>query len=160
MATLFQSFRSISRRFTLLRIRASVIGLLAFLCFSAIFAGAQTIPTDAKPAAGDDCSVSTTMFNSFFHGGTAAVDGVVDPANSVTFTNNTALHNCDFYQWAQQMFLWLTSPAPPSYGGGGGRIFASPQFYTVSPADSGGKRTLIANPSSGPLKFINVRPPR
>ena len=97
------------------------------------------------------------MFNGFFHSGTAAVNGVVDPANSVTFPNNTALKNCDFYQWSQQMFLWLTSPAPASYGGGGGRIFASPQFYTVSPADASGKRTLIPNSSNGILKFVNIR---
>jgi len=97
------------------------------------------------------------MFNSFFQGGTAAVNGVVDPANSVTFPNNTSLHNCDFYQWSQQMFLWLTSPAPATYGGGGGRIFASPAFYTVSPADANGKRTLIPNTSDGIVKFLNIR---
>jgi hypothetical protein len=118
-------------------------------------ASAQTLPTDAQTT----CTVSSTMFNSFFHSGTAAVDGVVDPANSVTFPN---VPNCSFYQWAQQMFLWLTSPAPPSYGGGGGRIFASPQFFTVSPADSGGKRTLIPNSSFrlgplGPILNLNLR---
>ncbi len=54
------------------------------------------------------------------------------------------------------MFLWLTSPAPPSYGGGGGRIFASPQFFTVTPADANGKRTLIAN-EAGRLRFLGIR---
>jgi hypothetical protein len=102
------------------------------------------------------------MFNGFFHSGTAAVDGVVDPANSVTFSNSIALKNCDFYQWAEQMFLWLTSPAPATYGGGGGRIFSSPAFYTVSPADSSGKRTLIPNSSFtlgplGPIFPLSIR---
>jgi len=96
------------------------------------------------------------MFNGFFHSGTATVNGVADPANSVTFSNDTSKHNCDFYQWAQQMFLWLTSPAPAAYGGGGGRIFASPAFYTVSPADSTGKRTLIPNQANGLLR-LNLR---
>lgn len=132
------------------------IGMLACVCLLAIFAHTQTIPNDPQISAPLDCGVSSTAFNGFFHSGSAAVDGVVDPANSVTFPNNTALHNCDFYQWAQQMFLWLTSPAPPSYGGGGGRIFASPQFFTVSPADASGKRTLISN-SPGLLRFISVR---
>jgi hypothetical protein len=134
----------------------SFLGLLACLCFSALFTSAQTLPNDPQLSGAANCNVATTQFNSFFHSGTAAVDGVVDPANSVAFPNNTLLKNCDFYQWAQQMFLWLTSPAPPSYGGGGGRIFASPQFFTVSPADVNGKRTLISN-SPGRLRFINVR---
>lgn len=133
-----------------------VIAALACPLLLAMLAHAQTIPNDPQISAPFDCSVSPTMFNSFFHSGSAAVDGVVDPANSVTFPDNTGLHNCDFYQWSQQMFLWLTSPAPPSYGGGGGRIFASPQFYTVSPADANGKRTLISN-SPGLLRFISVR---
>jgi hypothetical protein len=118
-------------------------------------AGAQTLPNDPQPGAGNDCGVSTATFNGFFTSHVAAVDGVVDPANSVTFPNQTSRHNCDFYQWSQQMFLWLTSPAPPSYGGGG-RIFASPQFFTVTPADATGKRTLIAN-EAGRLRFLGIR---
>lgn len=127
------------------------IGLLT--CLSVLLANAQTLPNDPLLSGAQNCNVSPAMFNGFFHSGTAAVDGVVDPANSVTFPNNTALKNCDFYQWAQQMFLWLTSPAPATYGGGGGRIFASPAFFTVSPADSGGKRTLIPNQAGGRLRM-------
>ncbi len=134
-----------------LRICAYAFTMLAVLSVTAVFADAQTIPTDPSlPVGSGNCNVSPTLFNSFFHSG-AAVNGVVDPANSVTFTNNTSLKNCDFYQWAQQMFLWLTSPAPATYGGGGGRIFASPSFYTVSPADASGKRTLIPNAAGRPI---------
>jgi len=135
--------------------------LLVLLCFSALLASAQTLPANPQPSV--NCAVSPAMFKGFFQGGTASVNGVVNPANSVTFTNNPALANCDFYQWAQQMFLWLTSPTPPSYGGGGGRIFASPQFYTVTPADANGKRTLISNQTMfsilgpGILQFAGVR---
>ena len=130
----------------------SVVLACCFLCIS-LTGAAQTLPSDAQPT----CTVSSSMFNGFFQRGTAKVNGVADPANSITFPNNTALHNCDFYQWAEQMFIWLTSPAPASYGGGGGRIFASPAFSTVTPADpTTGKRTLIANPANGLLRF-NLR---
>lgn len=151
-----QVFSSVFQQRSELRLGTLLTSMLACLFVLATFAHAQTIPNDPQISAPFDCGVSPTMFNGFFHSGTAAVDGVVDPANSVTFPNNTGLHNCDFYQWAQQMFLWLTSPAPPSYGGGGGRIFASPQFYTVSPADVNGKRTLISNAPNF-LHFINIR---
>jgi hypothetical protein len=53
---------------------------------------------------------------------------VVLPANSVTFPNTP---NCSFYQWSMQMFLWLTSPAPVTYGGGG-RIFDTSTFFDVA----------------------------
>lgn len=135
------------------RTSVSSFGLLVGLCFSTFLGSAQTLPSDPLLSGAQNCNVSTTMFNGFFHSGTAAVDGVVDPANSVSFPNNTALKNCDFYQWSQQMFLWLTSPAPATYGGGGGRIFASPAFFTVSPADSNGKRTLIPNRNNRILRM-------
>ena len=151
-----QIFSSVLQQRSGCRLGTLLASMLACSFFLTTLAHAQTIPNDPQISTPFDCSVSPTMFNGFFHSGTAAVDGVVDPANSVTFPNNTALRNCDFYQWAQQMFLWLTSPAPPSYGGGGGRIFASPQFYTVSPADVNGKRTLISNAPNF-LHFINIR---
>ncbi|HEY1938432.1 MAG TPA: hypothetical protein VGJ33_10905 [Candidatus Angelobacter sp.] len=96
-------------------------------------AAADALPSNPQSS----CTVSPQTFNSWFQSGSAAVNGVVIPANSVNFpTNNT---NCDFYQWSMQMFLWLTSPAPPSYGGGS-FVFDSPVFYDVSPADSKGNR--------------------
>ena len=156
MSNQFHSFATVVQHSAGFTIGTRLTRMVACLFFLAMLVQAQTIPNDPQISAPFDCGVSPTMFNGFYHSGTAAVDGVVDPANSVTFPNNPALKNCDFYQWAQQMFLWLTSPAPASYGGGGGRIFASPQFFTVSPADSTGKRTLISN-SPGLLRFINVR---
>ena len=156
MTKRLQIFSSAVRQHAGFFIGRLLVAALACSFLPAILAHAQTIPNDPQISAPFDCGVSSTAFNGFFHSGTAAVDGVVDPANSVTFPNNTGLHNCDFYQWAEQMFLWLTSPAPPSYGGGGGRIFASPQFFTVSPADINGKRTLISNAPNF-LRVINVR---
>ena len=107
---------------------------------------AQTVPPD--PDVG--CSVSTATVNSWFKSGTAALDGVVNPANSVSFPNAP---NCSFYEWSYHMFLWLTSLSPAIYGGGGGRIFESSAFFDVSPKDASGKRTLTAHSSGFVNKF-------
>jgi hypothetical protein len=109
---------------------------------------AQTVPSDTDVA----CSVAATTVNGWFKSGSAALNGVVNPANSVSFPNSP---NCSFYEWSFQMFLWLTSPAPPIYGGGGGRIFESSAFFDVSPLDGNGQRTLTAH-QSGLLKKFNV----
>jgi hypothetical protein len=54
------------------------------------------------------------------------------------------------------MFLWLTSPAPVTYGGGGVRIFDSPTFYDVSPLDASDHRTFILH-TPGQLRFFPLR---
>lgn len=124
----------------------SCIGILTFACSCNNSQAAQTpTPTPTTQAAADalpsnpqsSCTVSPKTFNSWFQSGTAAVNGVVNPADSVNFPKNNT--NCDFYSWSMQMFLWLTSPAPPSYGGGR-FVFDSPIFYDVSPADAKGNR--------------------
>ncbi|MFN0216053.1 MAG: hypothetical protein ACKVT2_17470 [Saprospiraceae bacterium] len=103
-----------------------------------------TLPSD--PAA--SCTVSATEFDSWFESGAVSLNGVVKPANSVTFSD---IPNCDFYKWSEQMFLWLTSPAPARYGGGG-RIFNSPAFYDVSPLVNG-QRTFIPH-NLGAFPFL------
>ncbi|AEU39057.1 hypothetical protein [Granulicella mallensis] len=95
---------------------------------------AQTIPSDAAP----NCPVSSTTFDQWFQSGKPAVDGVVNPANSVGFAKGST---CNFYAWAKQMFLWVTSES------GGGRVFDSAAFYDVSPPDSG-KRTFLRHDNS------------
>jgi hypothetical protein len=112
-------------------------------------AAAQTIPTDAQPPA---CNVSAATFNGWFESGSPSVNGVVNPADSVNFPGKT---NCSFYEWSMQMFLWLTSPAPRSYGGGN-FIFDSPVFYDVSPPDADGKRIFIPH-VPGRLRIFSVR---
>lgn len=97
------------------------------------------------------CTVSQAEFNTWFADGRVTLDGVVNPANSVTFPSNV---NCDFYKWSEQMFLWLTSPAPAQYGGTG-RIFDSPVFYDVSPAINGERVFLPHVP--GQLRRLNTR---
>jgi hypothetical protein len=118
-----------------LRVATLILGVsLLYVGCSSTF-----VPSDAKTT----CTVTTggaPPFASWFESGTVTLNGVVNPANSVNFPN---VPNCSFYQWSEHMFLWLTSPAPVRYGGGGGRIFDSPAFYDVSPPDANGDRTLI-----------------
>lgn len=113
---------------------------LAIACSVAIWgppAHAQALPTN--PA--QTCTVPAATFKTWFASGTPTLNGVVNPADSVTFNPNS---NCTFYQWSEQMFLWMTSPAPANYGGGGGRIFDSPTFFDVSPPiNSSGQRIFL-----------------
>ena len=101
------------------------------------------VPTDAQ----DACPLPAATFAGWFQSGSISLDGVVNPANSLL--NLTP--NCGFYQWSEQMFMWATSPAPPSYGGGA-HIFDSPGFFDVSPPDASGNRTFLdtlAGPDTG-----------
>src|SRR4051794_21030864 len=92
----------------------------------------QPLPPDA----GSACATSLTAaeFNSWFDAGFVTLDGLVKPADSVLFPNTP---NCSFYKWSEQMFLWLTSPATPEYGGGG-LVMNTPVFYDVSLPDADG----------------------
>lgn len=95
------------------------------------------------------CVVTSDSFNAWFASGNATENGLVTPANSVTFPHQ---NNCDFYQWAERMFLWITSPASGSYGQGG-TVLESPVFYSVSPIDAAGERFLIPHVPNTPLKM-------
>jgi hypothetical protein len=92
------------------------------------------LPQDALPT----CTVPLDSFNAWFSGGKAVENGFVNPANSVTFGHND---NCDFYEWSERMFLWITSQNQGQYGSQG-TVMESPVFYTVSP-DSDKMRQLI-----------------
>lgn len=122
---------------------------LAIGVLSTALLTAQTVPTDSQTT----CTVSTSVFNTWFQSGTPSLNGVVNPADSVTFANTP---NCSFYLWSKQMFLWLTSPAPATYGGGGGRIFDSPAFYDVTPEDSSGNRTFVPH-AAGRIPILSLR---
>jgi hypothetical protein len=109
-------------------------------------ATAQTVlPTDAKPT----CTATAVEFDNWFASGTVTANGVVNPASSLTFPN---IPNCTFYKWSEQMFLWLTSPAPTRYGGKS-IVLDSPVFYDVSPPNSSGQRTLIPVTPGVPRNF-------
>jgi len=72
------------------------------------------------------CYISKDSFQAWFSLNRISEDGAVTPANSVLFPHND---NCDFYQWGERMFLWVTSAAP-DYGIGE-NVLESPVFYTV-----------------------------
>jgi hypothetical protein len=113
------------------RLALTAAALVAMTCA----APAQTVlPTDAKPT----CTVPSTLFDSWFTSGTPTANGSVEPADSLTFSGSTL---CNFYRWSDQMFLWLTSPAPARYHSNA-LVLNSPVFYDVSPLDNG-QRTLI-----------------
>jgi hypothetical protein len=111
----------------------------------------QTLPPDAGGACLN--SLTPLEFNSWFDSGAVSLNGAVKPANSVTFPD---VPNCSFYKWSEQMFLWLTSPTPPRYGGGGGLILNSPAFYDVTPPDSNGIRQFVPH-SRGFIRVFNLR---
>jgi hypothetical protein len=121
---------------------AAVSTLLLATAFVPIAQAQTAVPADAQAS----CTVPSATFDTWFARNKVTRDGAVVPANSVAFNHSTPnppqpnTINCNFYQWSQQMFLWLTSPAPESYGGRGERVYDSPTFYTVL-ADG----TLIPN---------------
>jgi len=94
------------------------------------------VPTDAQ----DACPLSATTFATWFQSGAVSLNGVVNPADSL----RPLAPNCGFYAWSEQMFMWLTSPAPSAYGGGA-HIFDSPAFFDVSPPDASDNRTFLAH---------------
>ncbi|HZF09708.1 MAG TPA: hypothetical protein VFE33_13035 [Thermoanaerobaculia bacterium] len=122
-------------------------GALAVALGAAQAAHAQPVPTD--PSGG--CPISPATVAGFFESGSVTLNGVVKPADSTV----VLAPNCGFFQWTEQMFLWLTSPAPARYGGGS-RIMFSPQFFTVTPEDSNGRRTFIQNSPGLPIR-MNLR---
>lgn len=107
------------------------------------------LPGDPYPA----CVVTPSVFAGWFQSGSVTLNGVATPANSIAFPHND---NCDFYQWAEHMFLWLTSPTPAQYGGGNGRVFTSQIFYDVSPPDAAGNRSFISQRPDVPI-LMGVR---
>jgi len=91
------------------------------------------------------CTLSADTFKTWFKSGQVTANGLVTPANSVTFPKNNT--NCDFYKWSERMFLWVTSPLA------GKTVLESPEFYNVSPEDSAGNRVLIPN---APGKLLHM----
>jgi len=121
-------------------LKFAALMLVAMAIFWACKSKEQTsgyLPLDVDPT----CVVVPETFDTWFASGKATENGAVNPVNSVNFGHK---NNCEFYQWSEQMFLWLTSKGDGSYGDGK-RVFESPVFYTVSPEDALGKRILISH---------------
>lgn len=115
-----------------------------------------TVPTNAS----NTCGVSSQTLQTWFGGAksiTSSTSAV--PAQSTSFTSNPNF--CDFYQWASQMFLWLTSPTTTSSGSS--YVFLGPSFfnvvdytgsgftYTVNTGSSGTSSGAVAETKSAPL---------
>jgi hypothetical protein len=125
------------------------VGVFFGIVAAASGVAAQTVPSDPEVT----CSVPTSEFNGWFQAGHPTLNGVALPANSVGFAPSS---NCSFYKWSEQMFLWLTSPAPAIYGQGG-RIFDSAVFFDVSPQDATtGNRTFVPH-TPGRIRLFNLR---
>jgi hypothetical protein len=132
--------------------KRTVIAALAIIVIGCHFTQ-PTLPSDA----GSSCesgpqALTPAMVNSWFESGAVSLNGAVNPANSVTFPNNP---NCSFYQWSEQMFLWLTSPAPARYGGNG-LVMNTPAFYDVSLPDAMGERHFLEH-TPGLIRAFNLR---
>jgi hypothetical protein len=104
------------------------------------------LPDDADKTAAVDPGDFANWFESVPPAkGVVTLNGLVKPANSLNFPDSTT-DNVPFYRWAEQMFLWLTSPkkvgewegivltAPAEMGR------TSPEFYMVSE-----ESTLVPN---------------
>jgi hypothetical protein len=130
--------------------RFAVVTIVATIIVAGCNFSQQPLPTDA----GSSCatSLTPTEFNNWFESGTVSLNGAVKPANSVLFPDTP---NCSFYKWSEQMFLWLTSPAPPRYGSGG-LVMNTPAFFDVSLPDSSGQRHFMPH-TSGAIRAFNLR---
>ena len=87
---------------------------------------AQTVlPSDAQAR----CAIDSGTFGAWFESGSVTDNGIVRAPDNLTFDAGTRA-NCRFFERSGQMFLWLTSPSPSTYGGGS-HVFNSPLFFQV-----------------------------
>jgi hypothetical protein len=128
--------------------RACFLAALALASFSQGANAATTLPPDVFSS----CAFTQAEFKAIFESGSVSKSGGVLPADSFSFTPDSL---CSFYKWSAQMFLWLTSPAPPR-AGSGSHVFNSPLFFGVSPLDSNGRRNLIPHMPGRSLPFSPV----
>lgn len=105
---------------------------------------AEAVQPQMAEATEPVCSMSSQGLANWFADGAVSQNGLVKPADSTAFppVQNTT---CDFYKWASQMFLWLTSPTGGSY------IFDGDFFYDVVATDGGYQ--FVSNLSNAPNQF-------
>jgi hypothetical protein len=138
-----------SPRFNYPGITALLFGLLlVYGCGGGPHTAVLNVPSNPQPL----CTVPPPVFTSWFQADSVTLNGVVNPAASDSFPNSG---NCSFYEWAEHMYLWLTSPAPTVYGNGA-HVFDSGIFYDVSSPDAAGNRTLIPH-TPGLIRVMGLR---
>ncbi|MEI8021711.1 MAG: hypothetical protein WCH39_26110 [Schlesneria sp.] len=76
------------------------------VCLAICVCEAADAQNPVPPDAQQTCPLTKQEFDTWFASGAVTLNGVVKPANSLTFTANS---NCSFYKWSEQMFLWLTA---------------------------------------------------
>src|SRR5215469_5328195 len=123
------------------RAAASLLAALALLLQPQAATAQTVLPTDVKAT----CTVAPADFNGWFKTGTPAKDGIVNPADGLSFAPDTL---CSFYKWSAQMFLWLTSPLGPTT-----HVFASSDFFGVAPPDANGRRQFLPQDNNKLLSF-------
>jgi len=121
------------------RVAIAILLIAGIASITSPSACAQVLPSD--PAS--RCAIAPSKIAGWFDAGAVSLDGSVKPANSLAFPDQP---NCPFYEWSEQMFLWLNSPTP---AGGGGRIFNSSAFFDVLPLDQSGARALVTHATAG-----------
>lgn len=113
---------------------------------------AQTGPVSVHGGLPQDvlkcCTVSEDTFKTWFADNKPAPNGMVTNPNAVTLVHDT---NCQFYQYAQRMFLWINSPLNSGQPNGL-RVFQSQAFFDVTPAEgTGGRRNFVSHGGEGYL---------
>jgi hypothetical protein len=131
------------------------LALVAMIASLGVIVGCPLSQQTLPPDAGSSCATSLTPaeFNTWFESGSVSLNGAVKPANSVLFPDTP---NCSFYKWSEQMFLWLTSPAPPRYGSGG-LVMNTPAFYDVSLPDPVTGQRHFEPHTAGKIRAFNLR---
>lgn len=97
------------------------------------------LPTDEDTSG---LAFNKAGFQTWFAGAAITQNGLVVPANSANFQ---ATSNMNFFKWSMQMFSWLTSSTAGGALQTGKFVFNSPVFFTVSPADASGNRSITPN---------------
>ncbi|MGQ0739788.1 MAG: hypothetical protein ACT4OJ_12075 [Bacteroidota bacterium] len=140
-----------------------IITISFVVVIAASFSFRSSPVTPPAPVRGG-CPVTATEFNSWFNSGSVTLNGIVKPFVSNDFPEpSDSPSDCEFFQWSEQTFLWLTSPVLQRGNTGmplsnkiTERIFESPAFYDVSPPDADGNRTFIPH-ESGKIRVSGVR---
>lgn len=108
----------------------------------------QELPLDAR---GSCNLVDSSQFNSWFEARKASLDGSIKPPDGLSFQGGS---DCNFYKWSEQMFLWLTSPAPPRYGENN-IVMNTSAFFDISEQDSSGSRVFILR-GAGKIRIASL----
>ena len=137
-----------------------VIITISFVVIIAASFSSHSVSVVPVVNSANGCALTSTKFNSWFNSGSVTLNGIVRPFVSNDFPEpSDSPSDCDFFQWSEQTFLWLTSPSRLENTNSGDiaeRIFESPAFYDVSPPDADGNRKFIPH-EQGKIRVFSLR---